>query len=72
MDSIFRTRGTGRDHGGPCSAVDGVEDSKCHRDRASNREDMTILHGPGLDAAVKIERPDANGARKTNQGFRCA
>src|SRR5690625_1618465 len=75
MDSLFRTRGTGVSSDVETtvvpqllSEIDGVE----RLDNvivigASNREDMidpAILRPGRLDVKIKIERPDADGARE--------
>ncbi len=74
MDSIFRTRGTGVSSDVETtvvpqllSEIDGVEGlENVIVIGASNREDMidpAILRPGRLDVKIKIERPDADGAR---------
>ena len=75
MDSIFRTRGTGVSSDVETtvvpqllSEIDGVEGlENVIVIGASNREDMidpAILRPGRLDVKIKIERPDAAGARE--------
>ncbi len=75
MDSLFRTRGTGVSSDVESTIVpqllselDGVESLKnVIVIGASNREDLidpAILRPGRLDVKIKIERPDANAARK--------
>ena len=74
MDSLFRTRGTGVSSDVEntivpqlLSEIDGVESlENVIVIGASNREDMidpAILRPGRLDVKIKIERPDAEGAR---------
>src|SRR5205807_4611862 len=74
MDSLFRTRGSGISSDVEntivpqlLSEIDGVETLKnVIVIGASNREDMidpAILRPGRLDVKIKIERPDAQGAR---------
>jgi proteasome-associated ATPase len=74
MDSLFRTRGTGVSSDVEntivpqlLSEIDGVEGlENVIVIGASNREDMidpAILRPGRLDVKIKIERPDAEGAR---------
>ncbi len=74
MDSIFRTRGSGVSSDVEntivpqlLSEIDGVEElENVIIIGASNREDMidpAILRPGRLDVKIKIERPDAEGAR---------
>ena len=74
MDSLFRTRGTGVSSDVEntivpqlLSEIDGVESlENVIVIGASNREDMIdpdILRPGSLDVKIKIERPDAEGAR---------
>ncbi|HLT83620.1 MAG TPA: proteasome ATPase [Phototrophicaceae bacterium] len=75
MDSLFRTRGTGVSSDVETtvvpqllSEIDGVEKlENVVIIGASNREDMidpAILRPGRLDVKIKIERPDADGARE--------
>lgn len=75
MDSLFRTRGTGVSSDVETtivpqllSEIDGVEKlENVVIIGASNREDMidpAILRPGRLDVKIKIERPDADGARQ--------